>query len=259
MDEKEIMPGIFRMSSYLKKLWRKKTALILSSFFGVPFVLPSGSRSAFILMDDALPFSTDKQEKASESGKRDAEMCSCVGRDPYFERSVWFHPVFDFIFPGWEFYRIPRLFPWFFRERGAFDRDEREIRDFEKYRDFLWRLRLFHDEIWKDAFETFEELRTKEIDNEKVFENEDGCNKGKESSWDQSSKKVTSTFSKKMLRTFGDGSYETIEIIKRCFDDGTCETTKYTDSSNGKSAKKGEILDNKVQSPASTYTEESTF
>ncbi|EMR10276.1 hypothetical protein PNEG_01540 [Pneumocystis murina B123] len=259
MEEKEIMPGIFKISSYFKKLWKKKTALILSSFFGVPFVLPSASRSAFILMDDTLPCSTDKQEKASENARRDPERCFYMERDPYFGRSLWFHPVFDFIFPGWGFYTIPSFFRWFFREHGVLDRNERETRDFERYRDFLWRPRLFHDEIWKDAFETFEELRTKEIDNEEVFENKNEYKKGKESSWDESSKKVTSTFSKKMLRTFGDGSYETIEIIKRCFDDGTCETTKYTDSSNGKYAKKGEILDNKVQSPTSTCTEESAF
>ncbi|KTW29740.1 hypothetical protein T552_00947 [Pneumocystis carinii B80] len=259
MEEKGFMPEVFRMSSYIKKLWRTKTALILSSFFGVPFVLPSGSRSGFILMDEAYPYSTDKEEKRPERGTEKMEECFNMDKESYFERSIFYDPVFEFIFPVWEFYTIPTIFGWFFRERGRMDRNEREKKNIERYKDYFWRPRLFQNENWKDVFETFEDLRWREKDKE-IFENEKEYNKGEEKELNESSKKVISKISKKMLRTFGDGSYETIEVIKRCFDDGTCETTKYTDSSNGKMEKKREIMDNEVvESSASKYTQESAF
>lgn len=246
-ENPNIKEGSFRMSSYLEGLWRRQTAQILNSFFGIPFVHPSATHSAFILMDDSRTCSGEKGEKVCKNGA--AGLGNEFERVPYpfFTRSMWFPAgFFDWMVPSWEMYTMPGFFRWGGPEHAYFHRGMKDMSDWN--RPSCWFMRsvpFFSDGVLRDMFEVFEDQRMKDMEAECMPVRKDESFGVEGNPSDASLKHVVSVFTKKTSRTFGDGSYEMVEMTKRCFSDGTCETTEYRDSSNGSSTKRDETLDNK--------------
>ncbi|KAG5440886.1 hypothetical protein PCK2_000041 [Pneumocystis canis] len=253
MEEKsEIKPLGLRMLSYFERLWRRPTAHILNSFFGVPFVLPSSEHSAFILMDDVRSCGGEERGKRCKKGSPDMDEEFRRAMNDYFVQPAWLlHSFFDWMIPSWDGYMMPGYFRWGMPERMWFYRN---MNEWDRMWDGLMRPGpFFNDEWWKEAFE---ESKMKNMETVNISEPKNSGNQVDMK--DSSQKRVISMFTKKTSRTFKDGSYEMIEIIKQCFNDGTCETTEYRDSSAGQSSKQKELLDNKDSLSSALMHEEKT-
>ncbi|KAG5513732.1 hypothetical protein PMAC_000770 [Pneumocystis sp. 'macacae'] len=251
-ENQNIKEGSFRMSSYFEGLWRKQTAQILNSFFGIPFVHPSATQSAFILMDDSRACSGENGEKGCKNGSVGLENGFGRVSYPFFMRSMWFPSTFfDWMIPSWDMYMMPGFFRWGGPEHTYFHKGMRDMNDWNRMHGWFIRpMPFFSDSMLRDMFEVFEDQRIKDMEAESIPGRKDEGFGVEGNLNNASSKHVVSVFTKKMSRTFTDGSYETVEVTKKCFSDGTCETTEYTDSSDGRSVKRNELLDNKGSSTA---------